>query len=480
MISRRLVHLCLTALIALVMVQPVWASWQPVLDQQPPGSQVALVVSPLDGGKLHIRHNSDLLLPPASTQKLLTALAAELRLGDAFRFTTVLAGAGEQRGSHWKGDLKLTFSGAPDLTREQLGTLLDGLKRRGIRRINGNLLLDGSAFSGYERAPGWPWDNLGVCYSAPASAMTIEHNCVAASLSLKTGRSLPYAAHLFVPAFQPVSVSSDVQVVSTETQDNELCGLLLERGPGNAYRLHGCVTPQRKIWPLNFAVNDPRAYMAALLKQELSARKLVLRGKIIVSTGAGKNWREMAQVASAPLPELLQTMLQHSDNLYADNLAKTLGQVDSGRGSFALGVREIRRVLDQQAGIRLQPATLKDGSGLSRDNLLSADQLAAVLKYLSVHPQLATYRELPVAGESGTLKYRHSLLQPPLRDNIKAKSGTLNGSSNLAGFLTTASGKRYLFVLMVSGLAMGDDPEAARDRLTEFERNLLQAIYRNG
>lgn len=155
------------------------------LAQAPAGAQVALLVQPLDGGALQVAHNADLLLPPASTQKLLTALASELLLGADFRFITSLEGRGRAVNGRWQGDLKLRLSGAPDFSRAQLNELLEQLQAQGINRIEGDLLLDGSVFSGYERGRGWPWDNLGVCYSAPASAFTIEHNCVAASLDTR-------------------------------------------------------------------------------------------------------------------------------------------------------------------------------------------------------------------------------------------------------------------------------------------------------
>ncbi|MBS98340.1 MAG: D-alanyl-D-alanine carboxypeptidase/D-alanyl-D-alanine-endopeptidase [Oceanospirillaceae bacterium] len=466
-------------ILTLVLALPANATaLDPVLAGKPSGAQVALLVQPLDGGALQVSHNTDLLLPPASTQKLLTALAAELALGKGYRFMTGLEGRGSASGAVWQGDLKLSLSGAPDFSRTQLGELLDQLKAQGIQRIDGDILLDGSRFSGYERAPGWPWDNLGVCYSAPASAFTIEHNCVAASLDTK-GQS--QTARLFVPGHQPVSVESDVALVSREVKDDTLCELLLDRGAANQYWLHGCVTDEREVWPLNFAVNDTAAYLGDVLKQELDSRGIALSGQIrpLYEGGEG-SWRLLAQVASAPLSELLEEMLQDSDNLYADNLLKTLGAQQGGIGSFAIGVRSLKQILREQAGVDLGLSALKDGSGLSRDNLLTAHQLAAVLGYLNAHPDLVAHRVLPVAGESGTLRYRRSLRYAPLAGKIRAKSGTVNGSSNLAGFIEAASGKRYLFVLLVSGIARGDEPAEAREALTEFERSLLEAVYNRG
>lgn len=464
-------------------VAPLRAATNPELDaalaQSPKGTQVALLVQPLDGGVLQAEYNTNLLLPPASTQKLLTALASELQLGADYRFKTTLLGQGRAQNGNWRGDLKLQLSGAPDLSRAQLGELLDQLKARGIARIDGDLLLDGRVFSGYERARGWPWDNLGVCYSAPASAFTIEHNCVAASLDTKVNGN---KARLFVPAHQPVAAAADVDMVSASEKKESLCDLRMERGPGNRYQLSGCVTKAQRRWPLNFAVNDTAAYLGDILQQELHQRGIVLTGKTrrLEQSTSGEQWQTLAQVSSAPLASLLEEVLQHSDNLYADNLLKTLGAQRSGIGSFEVGAREVIQVLREQAGLDLGVTTLKDGSGLSRDNQLSAQQLAAVLSFLNRNPQMAAYQALPVAGQSGTLKYRRSLREAPLSGTIRAKSGTVNGSSNLAGFLQAASGKRYLFVLMVSGIARGDDPAEMRRARAEFERNLLLTIHNRG
>lgn len=465
-------------------VTPVQATTNTALDaaltQAPRGAQVALLVRPLDGGPLQADYNTDLLLPPASTQKLLTALASELQLGADYRFKTTLLGQGKVQSGSWRGDLKLRLSGAPDLSRKQLGDLLDQLKARGIARIDGDLLLDGSVFSGYERARGWPWDNLGVCYSAPASAFTIEHNCVAASLDTKVNGN---KARLFVPEHQPVSAAADVEMVSASEKQESLCDLRMDRGPGNRYQLSGCITKDQRRWPLNFAVNDTAAYLGDLLQQELHQRGIVLTGKtrrLEPASDDGRAWQTLAQVSSAPLASLLAEVLQHSDNLYADNLLKTLGAQRSGIGSFEVGAREVKQILREQAGLELGRTTLKDGSGLSRDNQLSARQLAAVLSFLNSNPQMVAYQALPVAGQNGTLKYRRSLREAPLSGNIRAKSGSVNGSSNLAGFIQAASGKRYIFVLMVAGIARGDEPMESRREFAEFERNLLETVYNRG
>ncbi len=151
----------------------------------PAGSQLSLVVEDINKEQPIAGQNADRLVPPASTLKLATALAAALGLPSGFRFQTTLEIAGD--------DAILRFTGDPTLTRTNLENLIANLKRRGIKRIKGDFILDTSIFTGYERAPGWPWDILGVCYSAPSSAITVDHNCVQGAIYSEEGKALTSA-----------------------------------------------------------------------------------------------------------------------------------------------------------------------------------------------------------------------------------------------------------------------------------------------
>ncbi|GAA0694680.1 serine-type D-Ala-D-Ala carboxypeptidase [Marinobacterium maritimum] len=469
----------LLRLFILLILAPVVhaAEWKKILDQAPAGSQVALVVEPLSANApLQIHYRDDRFLPPASTLKLFTATAAELELGIDHRFETRFWQRGEQAGGRWQGDWLLEFRGAPDLNRQQLAELLGELRQRKVREIDGDLLLDISHFSGYDRAIGWPWNNLGVCYSAPAAALTLEGNCVAASLT-NQGKDLP--ARFFVPAHQPIEVTSEVVVRDQDSIDAEFCELESLVGPGNRYHLSGCISDRREVLPLNFAINDPVAHGKALVRQELNRLGIVLRGDIRTGRRDTSDWQQVKQVQSAPLQVLLTEMLQDSDNLIADLTLKNLGTVDNTSGSFARGIRTLKSSIRAHTGIDLELAKLADGSGLSRDNLLQAGQLAQLLQWLARHPQMTTYQALPVSGENGTLKYRRSTRKEPLKGAIQAKSGTVNGSRNLAGYINTASGERYVFVLMLSGISLPDKMPRPTP-VTVFEKSLLEWIYHNG
>ncbi|GGO86901.1 serine-type D-Ala-D-Ala carboxypeptidase [Marinobacterium nitratireducens] len=458
--------------------------WEQLLSLAPEGSQLGLVVEPITSGPVTIDYRSQALMPPASTLKLLTAYAAERELGPDFRFHTRLLRRGNRTGSQWSGDLRLEFSGAPDFSRSQLRQLLERLGAEGIDTINGNLLLDTSAYDGYAWAEGWPWNNLSVCYSAPVPALILDENCVAASLTARAPGDL---ARFYIPPHQPLLVENEATTVTPAQQRRQLCELEVDTGPGNRYRLHGCVVSNRKVWPLNFAVTDPVAFASDVIRLQLQELGIRLNGQIREERSPGDGWQEVARISSAPLSQLLGQMLQVSDNLVADSLLKTLGRHQTGTaGNFRNGARALKARLQSDLGLLLDPAVIADGSGLSRDNLLQPAQLAQLLRHLAGQRQAITYRSLAVAGESGTLRYRRSLSNSVLLGNLRGKSGTINATTNLAGYLTARSGREYLFVVMVSGISLNaeDRQQARRDSLKHpvraFERSLLEWVYHNG
>ncbi|MFA0265152.1 D-alanyl-D-alanine carboxypeptidase, partial [Vibrio cyclitrophicus] len=158
------------------------------LNKLPDGSSTSLILESLSGDSNEISINIDGFYPPASTLKLVTALAAKLELGDDFHYTTSIARSNK--------DVVISFSGDPTLQREQLKRLLAQYAKSQSKTINGNLYLDNSAYTGYQRAVGWPWDILGVCYSAPSSAMTLDSNCAQASIYTKDNGS----TRVYIPA----------------------------------------------------------------------------------------------------------------------------------------------------------------------------------------------------------------------------------------------------------------------------------------
>ena len=143
----------------------------------PTGTSVAFVLSELGQKEPLVSYQSQLKLLPASLQKLLTASATIKVLGDDFRFTTTLMTDARIDGKLLHGNLYLVFDGDPALTSTQLRALLARLKDMGVTHIQGDLVLVGNT-QRMDKAPGWVWDDLGICYAAPVSSFIIDGNCV--------------------------------------------------------------------------------------------------------------------------------------------------------------------------------------------------------------------------------------------------------------------------------------------------------------
>ena len=445
-------------------------AYQPDFRALPYGHDTALVIADAKTGDILYSQREAQFQPPASTQKMVTALAAQLYLGKDYRFTTQL----EQQES----DIVLRFSGDPALSRKQLASLLGKMKAHSGSTIKGDLLLNGSQFSGYEQAPGWPWDILGVCYSAPSSSLSLEHNCVQGALY--SNRNVGDTTRVNIPSHQPLKVTTDALVTTKERQKASHCDLELTNKGNNHYHLSGCLVKRDKPLPLNFAVQDTEAYISQVIKAELKRLGIKLEGSIKRDDSA--KGKVIASHHSAPLHELLNTMVKDSDNLYADNIAKTIGaKYFKQPGSFANGSKAIKAILKDKANIDLERAVIVDGSGLSRNNRMTASQMMEVITYIYNHDDtLNLLATMPVSGQSGTLRYRQSIRHKPLQGRIHAKSGSLYGTYNLAGLIKVQSGQTLLFVQMVSNYFPPERDEslpAIAPPIETFERTLYKGLY---
>ena len=190
---------------------------------------------------------------------------------------------------------------------------------------------------------------------------------------------------------------------------------------------------------------DPALNAATELTRLLSARGVSVGPPSRGSAPNVDQQSEIASIDSPPLPLVLTEMLSASDNLTAEMLVRELG-AHAGEGTTARGVRELTAALTRQ-GINLTGASIVDGSGLSRDDAVTCTTLLDVLN-LARSPKFAPIRDgLAIAGKRGTLATE--LRATPLAGNLRAKTGTLNGVSALAGFVR--SNRPLTFSLLVAG-----------------------------
>ncbi len=460
------------------------------------GSNIAVAYR-LPGSSDILGVNQHIYFHPASTQKLITALAATLYLGEDFTFDTKLqlqsqavtqAADGNFRpvldaDGTLHSNVTIKFSADPTLTMDSYRQLLTQLQKKGVKRIDGNVLLDISRVGTPIRAQGWNWADIPSCFTAPASAVILNRNCTFIELTYGEAGS---PATPKIPTGLPLTVTSSAIAVNARDYGGD-CELEVNLHQGNSYQLDGCIPmdKQGKAFPLSLDVADPVAWGIAWTGKILNGLKIPVSGSISAVRTPANDSVEIARVQSPPLGQMVEYMLLRSNNLYADAIAKNLAcEYYSLPATYPRTARALRSVLSQYADINLSTAYIVDGSGLSAHNLLTAAELLEVLTYIRDHDDtLHLIDKLPVAGESGTLHWRASTINPPLKLNVIAKTGTLQNVSNLAGFIRSKSGSLLPFVMFTNAITY---TERMRDQVRfkrtasphlAYERYVLEHIY---
>ncbi|WP_420299491.1 serine-type D-Ala-D-Ala carboxypeptidase [Edwardsiella tarda] len=446
----------------------------------PDGTNLALLVQKVGATTPAIDYHGQQMALPASTQKVITGLVALLQLGPDFRFTTTFESRGQISDGTLNGDLVVRFDGDPTLRRQQIRNMVAALKKQGVERIRGDIFIDTSVFASHDKAPGWPWNDLTQCFSAPPAAAIVDRNCF--SVSLYSAPKAGERAFIRVASYYPVHMFSEVKTLARGSAEAQYCELDVVPGELNRYTLTGCLTQRADPLPLAFAVQDGAAYAGAIVKAELQQANIDISGHLRRETQVTPQGTILAQTQSAPLHDLLRIMLKKSDNMIADTVFRTIGHSYFGvPGTWRAGSDAVRQILRKKAGINLGNSVVVDGSGLSRHNLISPATMMEVLQYIAQNDsQLNFISMLPLAGYDGTLQYRGGLHEAGVDGKVSAKTGSLQGVYNLAGFITTASGQRMAFVQYLSGYAVPpQDQRTRRQPLVRFESRLYRDIYRN-
>jgi D-alanyl-D-alanine carboxypeptidase/D-alanyl-D-alanine-endopeptidase (penicillin-binding protein 4) len=235
------------------------------------------------------------------------------------------------------------------------------------------------------------------------------------------------------------------------------------------------VTPITALWvdrgaaPTGYDRSDDPAFTAAAtFASALRQAGVKVAGdptRGVAAPGAAT----LASAESASVAQLVERLLDVSDNETAEVLAHHVGLAVSGDGSFAGGAAGVLSTL-QSLGIETRTDVVYDGSGLSRHNRLSPATMLQVLQ-VAARPDLPDLRTLitglPVAGFTGSLADRFASADVAALGDVRAKTGTLSGVSSLAGLVTGRDGTQMVFVLAVdrTGKARESDVEAALDNL---------------
>ena len=448
-------------------------------DSRLAAAQLGVEIFSLDRSEVLYENNRSKLYMPASNNKILTAAAALTCLGPEYRFKTQILTDGQILDGVLKGNLIIAGFGDPSSSsrippKDPFRAFRDWaarLKQLGIHAISGNLLGDGGAFEETAYGRGWAWDDLPEGYAAPVSALQFNENLV--SLEITPGLNEGAFASIKI---DPLTTyfTAESKVVTDAARKPARIEIVRNRIDDSAV-VSGAILPGTAAVVRAVAVQYPVRYYLSAFKQILNEE-----GINVSNCGISETRGSRPQSASplwihtsAPLSELLAPIMKMSLNLSAETLVRTLALELRGEGNFARGKEVVEETLGRM-GISKDSYSYADGSGLSRLNLVSADALVRILRFMHQHPHFRCfYDALAIAGVDGTLATR--MKRTKAENNVHAKTGTFANASALSGYVQTADGEMLAFSILANNyVASKDAAEYVQDkalaRLAGFTR----------
>jgi len=431
------------------------------------GATVSLMVRDARSGSTLYQHNPRTRLIPASNLKLLTTAAAMDVLGPQYRFSTQLLSNGTQQGERLTGNLYLKGLGDPTTQLADYQALAAQLAGQGVRQVQGDLVFDDTFFDAERLGVDWAHDDESTYYGAQISALTVSPNT-----DFDAGT-------LLVTAKAPAVVGQPVTVEISPTTDYVQISNRAVSGAGNSYginrqhgtnllQLTGALAPgkQSRQW---VSVWEPTQLVANLFEQALAQQGMTGKGRRLIGGASPATATVLAVHESAPLQELITPLLKLSNNNMSEAFLKAMGRKTANAGTAAAGVEAVAGFFRRQG---VDPATLTqvDGSGLSRRNMVSSQNLTDLLLAASKQPWFnAWYNALPIAGNpermiGGSLRYR--LRGTAAQNNLHGKTGSMSGVSSLTGYVTDAKGRKLVFAMVTNNYVVeGEQIKALENRL---------------
>jgi serine-type D-Ala-D-Ala carboxypeptidase/endopeptidase (penicillin-binding protein 4) len=432
------------------------------------GAVVGLSVRSAETGKSLYEHNSNIRLRPASNMKLFTAAAALSVLGEDYTFKTEVVTDGKIDNGVLRGNLYLVGKGDPTLLKEDFDKLAEDVKNHGITRVEGDLIGDDSWYDDVRLSTDMIWSDEHFYYGAQISALSAspnrDYDAGTVLVEVMPGSEVGQKANISItPSTNYVNLINRVTTVDEEIEAD----IIFNRVHGsNTIIVEGKIPYESDIEKEFIAVWEPTGYALDLFAQSLMDSGVQLKGDIL--SGTAKEETKLAVRESMPLSKLLVPFMKLSNNVHAEILVKELGKAAKGEGSWDKGLEVIKEQLEE-FGINHDTFVIRDGSGISNINLITANEVSRLLFLVQDKPWFKSFLDsLPVAGkeermEGGTLRNRMAHL------DVRAKTGTLLTVTSLSGYTKTNSGKELIFSILINNVL---DEEKGKD----VEDKLVQAI----
>lgn len=408
---------------------------------------VSVSFKDISNSKPGFEMNSTTPMNPASIQKLVTLLPAVDTLGKNYEFKTQLY-------KNKNNSLFIKLGADPYFTTKDLKSLVKSVSAQNIITTKA-VYIDDSILDGNEWGEGWQWDDDMNPLMPKFGAYNMDKNIITVSVC-PTTKGAP--ADISLDVFYPTSFANNV--LTGDTTDVKLARK--NYISPDVISADGTVSYDLDI---NIPVNYPRRYFILRLEEALRNQKIAYYGDF----NRLKLPKDTILLAESKhsLAAAEDDILKTSNNMMAETVFKLAGGAYTKETGSIYSAVEMFSDYYKKLGVKTDNINIVDGSGVSKNNLLTADFVTEALSKASKTPDFNDFKSHMASPGEGTLKDRMLYF----KDNLKAKTGTLANVSTIAGYITVKSGKTYAFCIMTS------DSKSKTSDKKSFEEYVLRAAY---
>lgn len=415
-------------------------------------------------GRTIVDINSDKMLVPASNMKLISTGAAIHKLGPEYRFKTMIGHDGVIEDGVLKGNLYIIGGGDPTLgSKDSIAVSLekvfrqweDFVRKAGIRKIEGRVIGDGRYFEGMMEEPTWLWNDIGTYYGAGTSGLMFYENMQ--SFSVSPGNCIGDKVNI-TPSY-PETPWMEFRYDCTTGENGTGDRLFMYTSDlAPVAEIRGTFGLDRGEKRVDCSNKFPEYTCAHYFRNHL------VRNGIPCTGGAGDfkletQWKAYGEVKTigcsySPTLERIVFETNHaSNNLFAETLFRGLARELTPSASYDSAYVALEKVF-KELKLELKGAEIQDGSGLSRQNYVSAEFFCRFLEAMMSSPHFEAYAaSLPSPGKEGTMSYNMKKYPESVKERILVKSGSMNGVRCYSGYIVPTEGCReecIIFSILVN------------------------------
>ena len=382
---------------------------------------------------------------PASVIKVYSAYAILLELGYEYRWATNFYYTGGYNNGAI-GVLIVQAQGDPTLRNSHIPSIVKALKKRGIKKIKRNIVIDREYFKVPKRDSSHFDKNIYSAYNAMPDALMFNEHVSRFSLYPKGGK---YQVVKQIPG-SSYKVSNNIKVVNGSCKGSRATPIITVNHTNATpiLQLSGKLSKQCKKRSYRYIITKPYKEFYEALKNELRRQGISYKGKMKL----GKVIRGAKKVHthySDTLENIISKTSKKSNNVFARHLLLTLGaKIYGAPANLNKGRRAVEKILNRYHLLHSSETCIDNGCGLSRESRITARSMAKVLDHAYKSYGNRWMQTLSIAGKDGTIRRRFA--HTKVKNRAWMKTGTLNRVKNISGYLLSKSNRLYTVVILVN------------------------------